>query len=457
MTEDWAGGSRTPIVFKRWGGLDNAQHELIEEFQFMLTRPEFVRNLVHNVVNYSVVHHGSEGITADLEELYEAVEADSENLAAIEFAVEHSAEHLVIEGLAAGLGHLAEMAAHGGIAAVTFESTAMGLEIVGSVLAHPVIIGASAVHTAFLLRRHFHSKDARSRSFAVGLVSKADCISNKVALHREGLLDEQNQLLDYSFLSPEFEAVCGKATESALVDQMLKTNAAMVELFNEFKGIGKCVFPEGPRAWSKSNCVHTIYDDLRSHEGEPGILYSAFSLAAAYGHESDEILSKPIYAQWFQQYFNISMPQGRDVREDLIRVRDSVASTVSDKATVCISIVGLHRAFERVFVRLKTALQIYMHTFARHKVHYSTRTIQYPCRRVFREFEDRAEGLCKDGTDLPVVVPDTAWLEQHAQHLSDIMLNDVGACIEDTHPEFAVSLFGSAEEGENEHEGADEE
>lgn len=463
MTVAWAGGSDHPLVFRPWGGLENAEMELIAELRFMLTQPEFVRHMV----GMAMIHHGhgSAGVSADIEGFVETLEAHSENLAAIEFVAEHAVEHLVIEGLAIGLTTLAEAAMHGGIglAAAAFEGTAIGLEIVGSILAHPVVLAASAVHTAFQLREHFRSKDERSRSFAVGLVSKADCIASKITLSREGLMDDQNQLLDYNFFVPEFAQVCGKAAEPQLVEQMVKTNAAMIELFNEFKGIGKCVFPEGPRAWSKSNCVHAIYENLRSHEGESGILYSAFALAAAYGQETDEILSKPIYSEWFEQYFNISMPHARDVQDDLVRVRDNSLSTVQDKATTCISVVGLHRAFERVFVRLKTALKLYMHTFARHKVHFSTRTIQYPCRRVFREFEDRAQGLCKDGTDLPLVVPDNEWLEEHAQHLSNTMLSHVGSCIEDTHPELAFSLSLSSsgpEEGENEqeeHERADEE
>jgi hypothetical protein len=289
----------------------------------------------------------------------------------------------------------------------------------------------------------------------VGLVSKSDCIASKVTLHHEGLLDEQNDLRDSDFFVPEFEAVCGKATEIQLAEQMVKTNAAMLDLFHEFKGVGKCLFPEGPRAWSKSNCVHAIYEPLRSYEGEAGVLYSSFALAAAYGQETDEILTKPIYSAWFERYFNISVPHARDVRDDLIRLRNNASSTAEEKATICVAVVGTHRAFERVFVRLKTALQIFMHTFARSNLHVSMRATQYPCRRVFRSFEDRDQGLCKDGTDLPLVVPDTEWLEEHALHLTDTMLYNVGECLEDTHPELASLLTLSSsgpEDGENEEE-----
>jgi len=452
MTEAWAGGSDHPLIFKSWGGLENAEAELIAELQFMLTQPAFVSHFVGQAMAH---HHATSGVTADLEGFVETLEEHSENLAAVEFIAHHAVQHLVIESLAVGLTTLAEAAMHGGIglAAHALEGTAVGLEVLGTFLANPVILGYTAVHTALQLREHFRSKDERSRSFAVGLVSKADCIASKITLHRGSLVDDQDHLRDQNFFVPEFRQVCGHSSELQLVEQMVKTNAAMIELFNEFKGIGKCIFPEGPRAWSKSNCVHAIYENLRSHDGESGILYSSFALAAAYGQETDEILSKPIYSEWFERYFNISMPHSRDVQEDLVRARD--ASNVQRRATTCISVVGLHRAFERVFVRLKTALKLYMHTFARSKVHFSTRTIQYPCRRVFREFEDRVEGLCKDGSDMPLRVPDNEWLEEHAQHLSSTMLSNVGSCIEDTHPELALSLSLSSsgpEEGENEQE-----
>lgn len=461
-TEKWAGGSHRPLVFKSWGGLAHAESELISELQFTLSQPEFVSQVVRS----SMAHHGHTESTYSFHRVHEAVEAHSEDLAAVEFVAEHAVEHLVLESLAVGLASLSHAALHGGLGftSVALEGTVVGLEVLGAVLGHPIVIGYQAVNTALQLRHHFHTKDARSSAFTVGLVSKADCIASKVTLHHEGLLDEQNDLRDSNFFVPEFEEVCGKDTEILLAEQMVKTNSALLDLFHEFKGIGKCLFPEGPRAWSKSNCVHAIYEPLRSYEGEPGILYSAFALAAAYGQETDELLTKPIYSAWFERYFNITLPHARDVREDLVRLRDTHSSTAQEKATTCVSVLGVHRAFERVFVRLKTALQIFMHTFARSNLHVSTRTTQYPCRRVFREFEERDQGLCKDGTDLPLVVPDTEWLEEHAQHLTDSMLYNVGECLEDTHPELASLLTLSSsgpEEGENEEEeeseGRDEE
>jgi len=447
----WAGGSRDPVVFKPWGGLNNAVEDLVNELRFMLTTSEFVSEAVH--MSHQHMTRAEAGLVADLESYVEAAEARSEDLAAVEFVAEHAVEHLVIHSLQLGLTALSSAALHSGLvtAAFALEGTAVGVHILGAVLSHPIVLGFTAVRTAHELVNHFREKDAHARSFAVGLVAKSDCIANKVTLDRLAVLDENNHIRDPSFFVPEFAEVCGADLRDQLADQMIKTNTALRDLFNEFKGIGKCVYPEGPRSWSKSNCVHSIYEPLREYEGESGILFSAFAFAAAYGQESDELLGKPVYSEWFERYFNISMPHAEDAHNELQRLANS-AATVQEKMTACITIVGLHRAFERLFVRLKTALKVYMHTFARDRLHVSTRTIQHPCRRVFREFEDRALGLCKDGTDLPLMVPDTLWLQDHAQHMSDTMLENVGQCIEDSHPElvFALSLSTSGpEDGEN--------
>lgn len=447
----WAGGSKHPLVFTPWGGLEDAEGELVQELQFMVTQPEFVHHMVASM-RHLPQHHS---VLSNIHGLVGSLEEDAENLAAVEFVAEHAVEHLVLEGLVFGLNAIAQAAAHGGlgVAAFALEGSVVGLEVVGSILASPVVLGASAVHTAYQLRRHFATKDARSREFSVALVAKADCIISKVELHHESIFTIENgHGVDPTFFRQEFEDVCGTDIEVQLADQMVKTNLAMVNLFNEFKGVGKCLFPEGPRSWSKSNCVAAIYEPLREEDGEPGILYSAFALAAAYAKESDEVLRKPVYAQWFEQYFNISMPHSESVIEDLIRVRDG-GESIQERATICISIMGMHRAFERVFIRLKTALDVYMHTFARERVHWSTRTTQHPCRRIFRKMEDRQLGLCKEGLDLPLVSPDSEWLMEHAEHLSSTSLDDVGSCIEDSHPDLALSIFNSGpEEGENEEE-----
>jgi len=446
----WERGSQHPLVFTRFGGLDDAEGELLKELRFMLTDPDFVHHLVSSI-RPANQHHSLEGV----EGVMESLEADAENLQAVEWAAEHAVEHLVLEGLAVGLATMTEASAHAGLgfAAVALEGTLVGVELVAHVLTSPIVLGLTLAHTAYSLNVHWSTKDARAREFTVALVAKADCIASKWTLHHESIFTVENgHGVDPTFFVPELENVCGKDVELQIAEQMVKTNEAMINLFHEFKGMGKCLFPEGPRSWSKANCVDGIYERLREHEGEPGLLYSSLGLAAAYAQESDEILSKPAFAQWFEHYFNISLPPSRSARDDLIRVRDG-GQSVQEQVTTCAAILGTHRAFERLFIRLRTALEIYMHTFARERLHWSMRTTQFPCRRIFRKLEDREMGLCKEALDVPLVTPDSEWLMTHAEHLSASSLNDVGSCIEDSHPDLALSLFNTGpEEGENEEE-----
>lgn len=461
--EAWERGSPHPLVFTRFGGLSNAEGELLQELRFCITQSEFIHHTVasmHHLPQHHTLHGDVEDQTllGDLEGVVESLEENAENLEAIEWVAEHAVEHLVLEGLEYGLVTLSEAAAHTGliVAAEALGEHGLlvtGLEVVGGVLTSEIIIGLTLARTAYNLNHHWLTKDARSREFTVALVAKADCIVSKVSLHHESVFTVENgHGVDPTFFVPEFEQVCGKDVEVQLAEQMVKTNTAMINLFSEFKGMGKCLFPEGPRSWSKSNCVDAIYERLRQHEGEPGVLYSSLGIAAAYAQESDEILSKPAYSQWFERYFNISLPPSRSVRDDLIRVRDG-GHSMQDRATTCVAIVGTHRAFERLFIRLRTALEIYMHTFARERLHWSTRTTQHPCRRIFRKLEDRELGLCKEAQDIPLMSQDSEWLIAHAQHLSTSSLDDVGSCIEDSHPELALSLYSTGpEEGENEEE-----
>lgn len=454
MTEAWARGSQHPLVFTPNGGLKNAEGELLQELRFMLTQSEFVHHMVSSM--HHLPHHHT--LLGNVEGVVESLEENAENLEAVEWVAEHAVEHLVLEGLEYGLVTLSEAAAHAGliVAAEALGENgllATGLEVVGGVLTSELLIGFTLARTAYNMNHHWRTKDARSREFTVALVAKADCIVSKVSLHHESVFTVENgHGVDPTFFVPEFEHVCGRDVEVQLAEQMVKTNTAMMNLFREFKGIGKCLFPEGPRSWSKSNCVDAIDERLRQHEGQPGLLYSSLGIAAAYAQESDEILRKPAYSQWFERYFNITLPPSRSVSDDLIRVRDG-GHSMQDKATTCVAIVGTHRAFERLFIRLRTALDIYMHTFARERLHFSIRTTQHPCRRIFRKLENREMGLCKEAQDIPLQSPDSEWLMTHAEHLSASSLDDVGSCIEDSHPDLALSLFNTGpEEGENEEE-----
>lgn len=448
MTSSWAGGSRHPLVFTAWGGLQNIQSDLMHELHFMMSERAFVRSLTHMVAmnrsHAEMIHHGAH---RSFEFLAASIERDAENLEPVEFAATQTVHHVVESAL--------DEALHAGLVAVGNAGVG-GIAIQGAIgllnIAGPVLLGVETYHLAHHLRHHLVTKDQHAREFAMALVAKSDCIRSKVTLTHEQVFDANDHIFPKFFI-PEFDEVCGIDVGMALGSQMIKTNEAMLAVFQRLKGIGKCLFPEGSRAWSKSNCVAAIDDNLHSHEGQPGLLASSLALAAAYSHESDQVLSEKKYADWFETYFNVSSPMfsSNNIRSDLIRLK-ARGAPVEERAQSCLSIVGLHRAFERTFVRLKTALNVYMHSFVRDALHWSFRTSNHPCRRVVKAFGDRTVGLCMSGEDKPAVLSDSAWVQDHIEHVTEMPIDEVGECVEDANPGLHLSIFNEGQMEGDEHE-----
>merc|ERR1719277_550158 len=64
----------------------------------------------------------------------------------------------------------------------------------------------------------------------------------------------------------------------------------------------------------------------------------------------------------------------------------------------CMSVLALHRAFEKMFERISTGITVWMQTFSREQQHLDIRlaTYAYPCRRVFYKLADADKGMCKN-------------------------------------------------------------
>lgn len=425
----WVRGSDHPLVFEEWGGLDDPDGELLKEVQFIATHPDFINH---------ICHHLNESHHAQIGKIVHRLEENSENLEAVEFLAHHVAEELVLEGLALGFEVLGEAAAHAGfgVAAAGLEGTLAGVEVVTTVLGSPIVIGLTALHSAYMLRKHYHHKDTRARQFSIALVSKSDCIINKAQRHGGETFD----------FIPDFNEVCGAGVAATLQETMLSTNRAFVGLFQEFKGVGKCLFPEGQRAWSKSNCANAIYEPLREHEGQSGILYTAISLAVAYGRETDQILAQPFYSQWSHKYLGMDLPASKTLANQLHALKDASVH-VNDRASTCSMIVAVQHGFGRVFLRMRTALNVYMRSFAREELHFSTRTTQHPCRRVFHKIDAVVapeDGVCQEGHTGDV--QDTEWIAHRVDVLTGDLKSDASACFEDSHPEVDFTIFSTVDE-----------
>jgi len=435
-------------VFTAWGGLQNIQNDLMQELHFMLSERAFVRSLTHMVaLNRSHEEALNHGAQESFEFLAASLERDAANLEPVEFAATQYVHHIVEHGI--------ERALEAGLVA-TGEAGATGLLLESAIgllgIAGPVLIGVETIHLAHHLRHHQVTKDQHAREFAVALVAKSDCIRSKIPLNREQIFDNNDHIIP-NFFVPEFDGVCGVDVGMALASQMVKTNQVLLKMFGMLKGAGKCLFPESPRPWAKSNCVSAIEDNLHSHEGQPGLLAASLALAAAYGHQSDQVLSKKMYSNWFETYFDVSSPMfgSSNVHSDLIRLKESGAP-VEERAQSCLSIVAMHRAFERTFVRLMTAMKVFMHSFAVDTLHWSFRTSYHPCGRVVKDFSDRASGLCRFGEELPAVLSDSAWVQDHIESVTEKAVDEVGDCIQDANPDLHLAIFSRGHVHGDEHE-----
>jgi len=422
----WVRGSEHPLVFEPWGGLVDAQGEVLKEIHYVASHPDFIPHMCKHI-NSHVKHS-----TIVLHRLKE----NSENLEAIVAVADKIEEELIVEGVVSGLtvlSHATILAGHATTKLVVQD--ALGLtKLVSEVLGSPIVVGVTALHSAYLLRKHYHHKDTRARHFAIALVSKPNCLLSKL----------QSPSDDSFEFIPELHDVCGAGVVAVLEETMTRTYHALMHLLKEFKGMGKCMFPEGRRAWSKSNCANAVYEPLREHEGQSGILYTAISMASAYGRETDQLLNTPFYSQWFAKYLGMDLPATTAVSDQL----RTQSMSGNERATTCSMIVAVHQGFGRAFLRLRTALTVYMRTFAREELHFSTRTSQHPCRKIFRKMADGGEAFCKESHEYHE--NDTPWIEKRSDVSTGEVANDANLCFEDAHPDVNFAIFSSVDDDDNE-------
>jgi hypothetical protein len=199
-------------------------------------------------------------------------------------------------------------------------------------------------------------------------------------------------------LQPVIGEVCGARFQNDLERQIHATNQAKLQLFNTFASLGRCTWPHGSRAWSKINCVETMYYDLLQSEGQAGILYGALAFMAYYGFRLDELVGKPVFGEYYEREFGIKKQGGMMQKFSLLpKLREAQNMQMVDKWPVCMQMLATHRAFESTFRRLNSAIKVWMRSFARELVGPSIRTSWWPCKRVFYKiYDETQEGFCKN-------------------------------------------------------------
>jgi hypothetical protein len=309
------------------------------------------------------------------------------NFKPVEFLAVHAGLHIGLEVVAHGL----EMAAHSSMftaAHVGLEVAASTIPILGLALFAPMLAYDS--YTAY---HHYKWKTHHAKEFAGRIVLKADCMEEKI------VIKEADAEKSEGFLKKEVGEVCGRKQEVMLSKQIQRANFELVRLLQTIESVGRCLWPHGDRRWSKANCVQAIYMPMRGQDGTVGMLFGALSSAATYARSADALLEKPVYGDSFKTIFGIDLPQDTTHMQ---MIHNFTLGNLTDRIVGCMAIVAEHRAFERLFERLNTGVEIWTRTFARALSHRDMRTLSYSqiCKRVFNKLpeEDGEDdlGMCKD-------------------------------------------------------------
>jgi len=233
-----------------------------------------------------------------------------------------------------------------------------------------------------LVKQHLHAE-----KFTSHLVLKSDCMVTKLEAH----LEHQQTLIQQR--RKEVSDICTHASCKAMGEQIQRTTRAKIKIFKLLASVGKCLYPHGARSWSKTHCVESVYFKLLQSEGKSGILYSAFTLMAYYGFRVDELLAEPFYGKWYEDEFGIKPPTHQV--SFLSQLHAVASKPIEDRLTVCMEMLATHRAFERTFERIHSAITVWMQSFSRDLQFSNVRASWWPCKRVFYKIADSDKGMCK--------------------------------------------------------------
>lgn len=371
--------SNFPLIFHGvwYGGSFNAQAQLMDELGQAMKDEDLLHDIALELGEQEMKRN-STFATYVKDVLHNAHEL-GDNFKPVEFLVVHAGLHFGLEVALHGLEIASHAAIHGA------AELAMFIPVVGYVLIAPMLM--YDIYTAY---HHYKGKTHHAKDFAARLVLKSGCMEETVRITRHDALKK-------GFLKPEVGEVCGQKDATKLAKQVQRANIEMIKMMGAFEEVGRCLWPHGERAWSKANCVAAIYEPLRESNGKAGILFGAITAAASYARTADDILSKPVYGDEFRKIFGIDIPENASTQMELLA--NLTKQDVVHRVIGCMSILAVHRAFERLFQRLALGIKIWMQTYARELQHRDMRTLSYSyvCKRVFRKFHYfGGKDICKD-------------------------------------------------------------
>jgi len=305
------------------------------------------------------------------------------------FLLEEVVEGLLFKGIASAFGGMEFVACHGAklssrtllttLASVSQTAASFMGELFLLENLWMIEFGLSMWAYRDVLKEQTH----RAKNFTSHLALKSSCMIQKL---KEDILKESTVSHTNGYegiLKQDVQDVCSKGMELELENQIQRSTKAKTEVFEQLVSIGKCLYPHGDRAWSKTDCVSAIYFNLLQYEGKSGIMYEALSFMAYYGFGVDELLREPLYGKVYKEEFGIeSNATGISMLSMLRKVKNE---SYSERWPVCVAVMATHRAFEQTFIRIRAGLKIWMQTFARATRFMHPRSSWWPCGGVFNK------------------------------------------------------------------------
>merc|ERR1719183_2706128 len=139
---------------------------------------------------------------------------------------------------------------------------------------------------------------------------RSHCVRERIELTPDTATEQFSR---DEFFNKELADVCTVHSQAQLLAVMQRANFALRQLLGAVQEYAMCLYPgpyglygrkgDGRAGWikrqtRKSSCFTAVHDRLIQFKGKPGLLTLTLNLIAAYGKSADELLQKPLYADW---------------------------------------------------------------------------------------------------------------------------------------------------------------
>jgi hypothetical protein len=383
-------GSEAPILFEPDGGQMLIETQFIAEMAMAFSDDGLQKFLADVLADEELKRNATfRAMYKQRCEMDSGYEGLQNNFAPGFFLLEEALETWQFKGLASAFNGMEYYAVHGAkfssqtLLAILSTTSQVAASFIFEKFLHYYVPMFEFGLSVLAYRNTLKDQTHRAKDFTAHLAMKSSCMIQtlKVEILKESTVSHINGY--EGILSRDIQDVCSKGMELELENQIQRTTQAKVAVFDQLVSIGKCLYPHGDRAWSKTDCVSAIYFDLLQHGNKSGVLYEALSFMAYYGFAVDELLEEPFYRRLYKDEFGI---ESNATEVSMLAMLNKVKQeSYAERWSVCVAVMAKHRAFEQTFIRIRAGLKIWMQTFARATRFLHMRSSWWPCQKVFKK------------------------------------------------------------------------